>query len=210
MKRLANIVGAGFSRSRAPKVPLRGTRPAKAGAYCLLITFLWFAFALDCSAQTLAEAARKERERQKHLQSKVTVTSGATATITAGTAGVSASVAASSSGTSAAAASAKPSGPTDNQGRDEKYWRAAFQKARDDVKRSADKVQLLELKLKDLNTKLLTRTDMYDRENRLAPEITATQKELDEARKNAEQAKQKLASLEDDLRKSGGLPGWSR
>ena len=78
------------------------------------------------------------------------------------------------------------------------------------MKRSADKVQLLELKLKDLNTKLLTRTDMYDRENRLAPEITATQKELDEARKNAEQAKQKLASLDDDLRKSGGLPGWSR
>lgn len=177
-----------------------------------LLALLLLVFALDCSAQSLADAARKERERQKHLQSKITVSSGVTSTITAGTAGVSATVAASSSGTatSATASAAKPTGPTDNQGRDEKYWRAAFQQARDDVKRTADKVQVVELKLKDLNTKLLTRTDIYDRENRLAPEITATQKELDDARKNAERAKQKVTDLEDELRKSGGLPGWSR
>jgi hypothetical protein len=69
---------------------------------------------------------------------------------------------------------------------------------------------LLDLRVKDLNTQLLRQSDIYNRENRLGPEITAAQKELDDARKEAAASQQKVTDLEDELRKAGGPPGWSR
>ena len=168
-------------------------------AYLLVIVFT-----LDCSAQSVvADAARKERERRKNVRSAVTIT------------GVTPAGASTTSPTTTAAPAppppvVKPVEPTDNNGRDEKYWRAAFQKGRDDLKRSDEKVQLLEVKIKDLNTQLLRQSDIYNREYRLGPQITEAQKQLDDARKEAEQARQKITGLDDELRKSGGLPGWAR
>jgi hypothetical protein len=154
------------------------------------------------SAQSLADAARKERERQKQLKSVVVVNQGVTTTTAAGT-----------SGTAAAPPkqpAVKPFEVKDNNGRDEKYWRERFQKARDDAKRADDRVQLLDAKLRELNTALLTRSDIYNREYRLTPEIQDTQKQLDDARKTAEDARQKISDLEDELHKAGGPPGWAR
>jgi len=168
----------------------------------LLYLFL-LVFTLDCSAQSLADAARTERERRKNLRSTVTIT-GTTQKVAAPAAAPSTQPGAVTPG------QAKPVQPADNKGHDEKYWRAAFQKARGDVKRSDDKVQLLEIKVRDLNTQLLRQSDMYNRENRLGPQITEAQKQLEDARKEAEQGRQRITDLEDELRKSGGLPGWAR
>src|SRR5713226_3598831 len=93
---------------------------------------LLFLFALDCSAQTLADAARQERERQRRLHSTVVVVNGATTT-----------TAASTSSTAAATtppATTKPAGPVDNKGHDEKYWRTQFDNARAAVKKAEDNV----------------------------------------------------------------------
>ena len=161
-----------------------------------------FIFALDCSAQSIVDLARKERERQKNAQSKVTVKSNV--------AGVTRTPATSANPSSAAPPVVKPVVPLDNKGRDEKYWRTAFEKARDDAKRAEDRVQLLDLKIKDLNTQYLRQSDIYNRENLVGAEITAAQKDLEDARKQAEQAKQKIADLEEELRRSGGPAGWAR
>ena len=169
-----------------------------------LAWLLAIVFAVDCSAQTLADVARRERERQKRLHSEVIVSNGATITTAASTSSTTETTSA------AAPAPAKPAGPADNKGHDEKYWRDQFQKARDEVKRAEEKVQILDLRVKDLNSKLLNRSDIYNRENQLLPEITAAQKELEEARAQAEQAKKKITDLEDELRRAGGPPGWSR
>src|SRR5229473_8613074 len=107
-------------------------------------SLLLFVFALDCSAQTLADAARQERERQKRLHSTVVIVNGATTT-----------TAASTSSTAAATtppAPTKPAGPLDNKGHDEKYWRTQFDNARAALKKAEDNAQLLDLKIKDLNT----------------------------------------------------------
>jgi hypothetical protein len=165
----------------------------------ILTSLLLLAFALDCSAQTLADAARQERQRQKRLHSPVVVARGTPTT-----------TAASTGSTAAVVAPAAPAGPTDNKGRDEKYWRAQFQKARDDVKKADERVQLLDLKVKELNTQILRQSDVYNREYRLGPEIADAQKQLDESRKAADQAKKKISDLEDELRRSSGLPGWAR
>ena len=162
-------------------------------------------FALDTSAQSLADVARKERERQRQAKSAVSVVSppqGAAARTAAGTAATTVAP--------AAVPAPGPAGPTDNKGRDEKYWRGQFQGARDALKRAEDKVAVLDLKLKDLHTQLLQRSDIYNREVVIGAEIAKTREELDQARKDADAAKQKIAGLEEELRRSGGLPGWAR
>ena len=169
----------------------------------IVYSLLLAAFALDCSAQTLADVARQERERQQRLHSTVVVTNGTTITTTASTSSTVAAPATPPAGE-------KPTGPVGNKGRDEKYWRTQFQKARADMKASEDKAQLLDLKIKDLNTQLLRQSDVYNRENRLGPEITEAQKQLDAALKEVDQAKKKITDLDDDLRRSGGPPGWAR
>jgi len=170
-------------------------------SYSNLVCFLLLGFALDCSAQSVVDAARKERERQKNARSTLTIT---------GTTARTSITNSSASATLTPPPVVKPVTPVDNKGRNEQYWRAAFQKARDEQKRSDERVQLLELKIKELNTQLLRQSDIYNRENRLGSEITEAQKQLEDARKESEQARQKINDLEDELRKSGGLPGWAR
>ena len=165
-------------------------------------------FTVSSFGQSLAEIAKRERERQKGAKSKVVITSNEPA------AGTSAPVKTPPTAPAATqaepSAAAKAAGPTDNQGHDEKYWRALFQKARDDAKRAQDRAVLLDLRVKDLNTQLLRQSDVYNRENRIGPEMAAAQKDLDDARKEAAAAQQKITDLEEELRKSGGPAGWSR
>jgi chromosome segregation ATPase len=171
----------------------------------IVVVLLFFGFSLNCFSQSLADAARNERNRQKGATSKVVVTSTAKSTSTP-------TEPSSNTTTTAAASTAavKPLQVTDNKGRDEKYWRAAFETARADLKRAEAKLQVLDLQIKDLNTRVLRESDVYNREYRLGAQITAAQKEVEDTRKEAEQAKKKLADLEDELRRSGGLPGWAR
>jgi chromosome segregation ATPase len=162
---------------------------------CLLCVFC--SFPVFASGQSLADAARKERERQKQLHSTVSVKGIATTTTA-------------TSSATAAAPAVKPFELKDNNGHNEKYWRERFDQARAELKRAEDQVQLLDAKVKSLNTQFLNRSDIYNKENTLGPEITAAQKQLDEARNQVEQAKQKISDLEDELHKAGGPPGWAR
>jgi chromosome segregation ATPase len=171
----------------------------------LTFALVFLTFSLNSFAQSIAEVARQERERQKSARSTVVITSQ-TRTTTAESPSTTSTPAAATATTAAAGSS----GPTDNNGRDEKYWRAAFQKARDDAKRAETKVEVLDLRVKDLNTQLLRQSDIYNKENRVGADITAAQKELEDARKETEQAKKKVTDLEDELRKSGGPAGWAR
>ena len=168
-----------------------------------------FVFCTFAFGQSIADAARKERERQNQAKSKIVPVTSNNVT------GSPATTSAATSSTAATPSTASASGLNtpelkDNQGHDEKYWRTAYQKARDDVKRADDRAQVLEIKLKDLNAQLLNRSDIYNKENVLGQQITTTQKELDDAKKAATQAKQKLSGLDEELRKSGAPAGWAR
>lgn len=162
-------------------------------------------FAVNASAQSLADIARKERHRQKGLQSKHTYSN----------AGQAVSTAAGSGGTSAARAGTAssevaPFEVRDNQGHNEKYWRDKFDQARNEAKRADERIALLEQKVQDLNTQLLRQSDMYNRENRLGPEIETANKDLAAARRDAAQARQKISDMEEELRRAGGPAGWAR
>jgi hypothetical protein len=177
------------------------------------VVLLLLMFSVQASAQTLAEIARRERERQKQAETrnKGTFTN-------ANTAGSAAPVSQPANPVAAPqqppekkeATSAKPTGPMDNKGRDEKYWRDAFQKARDAVKKADEKVQLQENRIKDLNTQFLRQDDIYNKENVVGTQLAGAQKDLDAAKAEAEQARNTVSKLEDELRAAGGLPGWAR
>ncbi len=173
----------------------------------ILVAFLLLTFTFEASAQTIADIARRERARQRQLQihSKGTYTNSTTPTP------ATTSKASEPAGEKPQQTTAQqPTGPRDNQGRDEKYWRDAFQKARGDLRRAEENVQILEARVKDLNTQLLRQSDIYNREAVVGAQIAAAQKELDTARTDAEEARNKVASLEEELRSSGGLAGWAR
>ena len=188
------------------------------------IALLLFTISVEASAQTLADVARRERERQKQTapRSKGTFTNANAAGTpaaapqpsnpapAAGTQPLNPLAAAGTVAEKKEDNAAKPIGPTDNKGRDEKYWRDAFQKAREAVKQADEKVQLQETRVKDLNTQMLRQNDIYNKENVLGPIITAAQKDLDAATAEAAQARNNVSKLEDELRASGGLPGWAR
>jgi len=161
-----------------------------------------FTLSLDSFAQSVADAAKKERDRQKSVQSKIVITGSGGKTTT--------TTPESSAAKPPVQGGVKPVEIKDNKGRDEKYWRTAFEKARGDLKRAESKVEILDLKLKELNTAMLQKTDVYNREYKFSTDITATQKQLEDAHKEVDQAKQKLTDLEEELRKSGGPPGWAR
>jgi phage-related minor tail protein len=182
----------------------------------LVIASLFLIFGSNLFAQTLADIARQERQRQKAATSKVTVgpsPGGVTTTTTTATTTPTAAApapAAAGQEQKEKPESATPAEVTDNQGRGEKYWRTAFQQARDDLRRAEMQVQIMDLRIKELNTAKLQRSDIYNRELRLDPEITAAQLQLENAQKAVEASQKKIADLEEELRRSGGLPGWAR
>jgi hypothetical protein len=168
----------------------------------MLVLTAVFWLCAPAQAQTIADAARKERARRKELQTKTIFTNS-------GTPAAPAKVEPGRQGTTTAAAAEAPKGPVDNKGRDEKYWRDTFAKARAELKRAQDKQTVLDARLTDLNAQLL-REGVYTREVELRAQIDTTQKEQGANRAEVTALEQKLRDLEDDLIRSGGLPGWAR
>ena len=162
--------------------------------------------------QSLADVARQERERQKGVQSSTLITNddlrGRIRPEGSPEEAPAEEAAPASTGTQPP--SSTRSGVTDRQGRDEQYWREAFRKAREDLKRAQDQVRALELRSSELNTQLLRQSDMYNREYRLHPEISATQLEIEKTREEVQAARRAIATLEIALRRLGGLPGSAR
>jgi hypothetical protein len=177
-----------------------------------LMALLILMSAADCYSQstlTVADIARRERQRQRGITSRIIISNTSTPaapaqTPTPGTVPVAPGAAANAAG------AAKPVGVTDSKGRDEKSWRAAFQVARDNVKRAEARLELLDLRIKDLNKQMLQLSSFYNREYRMGPELTAAQKDIEDARKDVELSKKTVADLEEELRRSGGPAGWSR
>src|SRR2546430_1553838 len=103
-------------------------------------------------AQTIADIARQERARRQASPNTIIITNRNKA-------------ASSSAKTSAESKPAEPaptSAPAD--GRDEKWWRSQFEKARSEVQRLQAQIPLLEANLNSANREFLTRS--YDPDGR--------------------------------------------
>jgi hypothetical protein len=183
-----------------------------------------FLGAVTCSAQTqsLAEAAKKEKERReamKQAAAKVITAQQASkyksAPITTGTAPATAAPDKAAGEGQAKAEGApgtdKPAvdEPVDLLGRPESFWRKAFAEARQKVKELENQSNVLVLKLNDLQNRFYRENDGF-KQQEIQREIQKTFYEQDLNKTSLAKAKEDLADLEREARKSGALPGWIR
>ena len=172
----------------------------------IVLLTLCTTYAATVQAQSLADFARQERERRKNLESKMTISNDSLKS-----APIAPLVNKEDKPEQTPAAAAKQStGPTDRQGRNEKWWRDAFAQTRKDLQSAENQVKVLELQLNQAKRDYLEKTSLYNREMVLAAEMNNLQSELDKGKAEVERLKQHLAQMEEDLRRSGGPAGWAR
>jgi hypothetical protein len=172
------------------------------------------------SAQSLGELARQERERKSGGAAPKVITSemiegrageppGKTMQLATGGAPANAKPA-NANPPANAAGSIEKKDDKEPKLHSEAWWRNAFKEARENLSRAEGMVRVLEIQLAEANKALLIRDDVFNKEGQLIPQINALTTELDAARRLADVARQKIESLEDELRRTGGLPGWAR
>lgn len=161
----------------------------------------------DQSSDDVAAAARKAREQQKKepAPKKVITNDDIPA---AKDASDSSGKNTNGDATQASDKSADKDGETDTKS--EAYWRKRFQKVRDQLSQAEQELDVMQRELDkaqvqyypDPQTALMqqnTRSDINDK----TAKIDAKKKQIDDL-------KQQLSDMEDELRKSGGDPGWAR
>ncbi len=158
--------------------------------------------------QSLAEAARKVREKEKAAPKAAMVfTNDNIPTSGGGVSVVGAQPAPAKESGKESTAESNAAAPKNN---DEAMWRKKFADARQKVAQDEQELSIMQRELGELNlqyypdpTKALKqsvdRSDIIKKTNAIA----AKQKEL-------EADKQALSTLEDQLRAAGGDPGWAR
>ena len=102
---------------------------------------------------------------------------------------------------------ADPDEPVDFEGRPESYWRDTIAEARQAVKDLENEAQALTLKMNDLQNKFYNISDGFDRDD-VQKDIQKTFYEQDLNKENLAKAKDELADLEKEAKKSGAPPGW--
>lgn len=160
----------------------------------------------DQTSDPVADAARKTRAQQKNAPAPKKVYTNddiPSAPTTAPAADSNAKP-----GQAAAADTAAP--PADKEKDPESYWRKRFQKAHEDLAKAQKELDVLQRELNknqvqyysDPQTALMQQNNRTDI-NEGASKIAAKQKEIDSIN-------QQIADMEDEMRKSGGNPGWAR
>ena len=99
--------------------------------------------------------------------------------------------------------------PVDFQGRPESYWRQTMTDARQKVTDLENESNVLILKYNDLQNRFY-REDNGFKQQEIQREMQKTIYEQDRNKENLAKARTALADLEMEARKSGALPGWIR
>jgi predicted nucleic acid-binding Zn-ribbon protein len=107
----------------------------------------------------------------------------------------------SSSAASVARTEKKPEDP-------EYVWSKRFTNAKTKLQEAKNKGEALQNKLKDLNLKLITQSDVYDREHLFGPMIAQTRQDIEKNQADIKAAEETLENLREDLRKSGKPISW--
>jgi chromosome segregation ATPase len=110
--------------------------------------------------------------------------------------------------TEAAATGEGNAAPEDKN--DEKKWRKRFQDLHGKIAQSERELDLLQRELEKAQVQYYPDPQKALTEQNERKEINEKTAKIDAKKKEIEQLKQSFSDLEDELRKSGGDPGWSR
>ena len=154
--------------------------------------------------QSLADLAKKEREKQQGKPRKV-YTNDDLNKYEDLRSSVPATPAAQASDNAGKSSNAMLAGPDDSS---ERAWSKRFIEAKARVRDSKTNAEALQTKLNDLNMKLLRQSDVLDRENVYGPLITQAKQQIEENKAEIAAAQQGLEDLREELRKTGNPVSW--
>jgi predicted RNase H-like nuclease (RuvC/YqgF family) len=191
----------------------------------LAIALLTAGAAWAQSQESIAEYARKARaERAKKEGAKVKMYTndnlpGAVSISTVGTVFAPAEGGASAEGAAEGGAAAAEGEALPAEGEkkecDEQCWKGKFAEQRNKIKESETQLDILQREYnlarvqyyQDPNAAM---REQYSNTTGGGRELQDLLKRMDEKKAEIDKLKQELSRLEDDLRKSGGQPGWAR
>jgi len=154
--------------------------------------------------QSLADLAKKEREKQQGNPRKV-YTNDDLNKYEDLRSSVPATPAAQPSDNAGKSSKAMLAGPEDSS---ERAWSKRFIEAKARVRDSKTNAEALQSKLNDLNMKLLRQSDVLDRENVYGPLIAQAKQQIEENKAEIAAAQQGLEDLREELRKTGNPVSW--
>ncbi len=170
------------------------------------------------SAQSLAELARKEKDRRQKISSqRVVITNHDTSKYKNGAlttaspppraSGQHDDATPVSMGNDESADKPAEDEPVDFSGRTESFWRQTMTDARQRVKELENESTALTLSLNDLQNRFYSEADGF-RQQQIQREIQKSFYEQDLNKNNLKTAQDQLNDLIKEARKSGALPGW--
>jgi len=172
----------------------------------LILLFLIPSWTLAQEQETpsLAELARKERQRRASSGKVIPVITNAT--LRGSTRGQAPPLAAVASGESQATQETASGADGRNQAEE---WEGAFGATRLDLETAEAKGRVLELKMNDLGKQFYSQSNGVT-QGRIQEQLQEAEKELDENKKAIESARLALQQLQQEARKAGVLPGKLR
>ena len=167
------------------------------------------AFSAGAQEQSLAEAARKAREKKKDAPKATKVftndnipKAGAEVSVVGSTA----APAAEGGETPAAKAGEEPIDPS----KDEAGWRAKFADMRGKIAQAEKELDILQRELNLMQQQYYSDPNKALREQYERKEINDHRKKIQDKQDELQRLRQQLTDLEDELRRAGGQPAWAR
>jgi len=115
------------------------------------------------------------------------------------------------SGDASQAAGTSATGSDDDKVKNpEAYWRKRFQKAHDNLAKAEKELDVLQRELDKNQVQYYSDPQKALMQQHDRSDINDHQAKIDAKKKEIDSLNQELAGLEDELRKSGGNPGWAR
>ena len=174
------------------------------------LLLVWIACPVVSLAQeqqpSLAEVARKERERRKAIHAPVKVYTDkdvkqkAVPPATGEAAGKAAPV--------APTPVAEPPKP-DQPAKDQAWWKGRVDQARENLRRSEMFAEALQTRINSLTADFASRDDPFQRA-KVADDRQKALAELARVKAETEQNKKAIADIEEEARQAGVPPGWIR
>lgn len=163
--------------------------------------------------QSIAEAAKKAREQKKNAPKAAKVfnndnipkTPGSVSEV--GTPGAPAEGENAVSGEKKGAATEKTEKP---QGRGEAYWRERFGTVRTKLRQAQEDLSIMQRELGQLQVQYYPDPQKALMQSVTRSDINEKRAKIDAKQKEIQDLQRQLSDLEDELRKSGGEPGWAR
>jgi len=156
---------------------------------------------------TLAEVAKKEKERRKAVPApkKVYTNKDLPESAVQPAASSTTTPAAPAAGQAQSTPEQKPAGSEKN----EAWWRNRITTARDELRRNEVFLEALQSRVNALSADFVNRDDPYQRA-KIGEERQKTLAQMDQVRKEIEEDKKLIEEIEEEARKAGVPPGWLR